>query len=141
MRKEKRSPILICTSERASYRRLVTVGEAMAKEESRPLSVLAIQPRELVSPNTAESIQILHNIVSGTGAEITILFSDSPILSFSVFAKQINASQVLIDEESINGKIQFHTLRDLLAEIPLSVLPKNGRLVTFPPQHEMHTIM
>ncbi len=141
MPKKKRSPILICTAERTNYRALITVGSALAKEEQRPLSVLTVQPRELVTPKTAESIQVLYNAVTGTGAETTVLFSNSPILSFAVFAKQIDASRVIVDEGTVNNEVSFGTLRDLLADIPLSVLPKNGQLVTFPPIYEMHTVI
>ncbi len=141
MPKTERSPILICTAERTLFRPLITVGSALAKEERRPLSILTVQPRELVTRKTAENIQVLYNAVTGTGAETTVLFSNSPILSFAVFAKQINASRAIIDEGTVNGEISFCTLRDLLADIPLSVLPKKGQLITFPPKYEMHTVM
>ena len=141
MFKNRYSPILVCTAERTFYRPLVTLGTMLAREENRPLSILAVEPRELVTPDTAENIQILHNLISGTGAEITVLFSDSPILSFSVFAKQKHASHVIVDEDSLNGELVFRTMRDLLPEIPLSILSKNGQLVTFPAIHEMHTVM
>lgn len=135
-----RSPILICTDERASYKRLVTVGESLSKEQHRPLSVLSVQPNELVTPSTAESIQILHNIAYGTGAEITVLFSDSPVLTFAVFAKQINAAEIVVDKAWMKGDVVFRTLRDLTPEIPLSVLDEDNQLVTFPPIYKMHTV-
>ena len=134
------SPILICTDERASYKRLVTVGESLSKEQNRPLSVLSVQPNELVTPSTAESIQILHNIACGTGAEITVLFSDSSVLTFAVFAKQINAAEIVVDKAWIQGDVVFRMLRDLTPEIPLSVLDEDDQLVTFPPIYEMHTV-
>ncbi len=135
-----RSPILICTGERASYKRLVTVGESLSREQNRPLSVLSVQPKELVTPNTAESIQILHNIACGTGAEITVLFSDTPVLTFAVFANQIHATEIVVDKTWIQGDVVFRVLRDLTPEIPLSVLHENNQLITFPPIYEMHTV-
>lgn len=134
-----RSPVLICTGERASYKRLITAGESLSARKNRPLSVLSVQPKELVTPNTAESIQILHNIAYGTGAEITVLFSDSPVLTFAVFAKQINAAEIVVDKALMRGDVVFRMLRDLTPDIPLSVLDEDNQLVTFPPIYEMHT--
>lgn len=140
MQRAKRAPILVCTPERASCKRLVTIGAGLAKEEDRPLKVLSVQPEELVTPDTAENIQILHNIASGTGAEITVLFSDNPILTSAVFAKQLAATRVIVDESDLAGDVFFQTLRDLLPDVSLSLLQKDGKLVTFPPTYEKHTV-
>ena len=140
MLKTARNPLLICTTDRASYKRLITVGKALSDVQKRPLNVLSVQPKALVSPGTAESIQILHNIALGVGADVTVLFSDAPVLSFAVHAKQIDASEVVVDEREMNENTSLYALRDLLADIPLTVLENSGQFHTVPPLYEKHTV-
>lgn len=124
--------VLVCTLNRASCHRLVKIGQAVADEHGLPLQVLSIQPEGLVSPAVAETIQILHNISSGAGAQITVLFSDSPALTVAVHAKQQNAAFLIFDQSDMPGTMVFQTVRELVPEIAISILEPDGNLVTFP---------
>ncbi|MBE6768037.1 MAG: hypothetical protein E7549_03900 [Ruminococcaceae bacterium] len=126
-------PILVYFSDRASCKRLVTAGAALAKEQHRALSLLFVQPQELVSKTVAEDIQTVYNIATREGAEITVLFSDEPLLSLAVHARQTKAVQIVIDESNTAGRPTLAILRTLLPDLPITVLQKGGNAVTFPP--------
>ena len=125
--------ILVYTPERTSCKRLLTLGAAVAKEEHSPLSLLFIQPQELVSQAVAEDIQIVYNIASREKAEITILFSDEPLLSLAVHARQIQATQIVTEESAAARPHTVSVLRRLLPDLPVTVLEKDGKVITFPP--------
>lgn len=127
-------PILICSPDRASCKQLVSFGNDLAKAQQRPLTLLSVQPQKLVSPDIAKDIQTMYNIASRVGAEITVLFSNTPLLTLAVHAKQIDAAEVILDESDVTNTVFINALRELIPEIPLSVLQKDGVCITLPPR-------
>lgn len=124
--------VLVCTLNRASCHRLIRAGKRLAERHDLPLRVLSVQPEGLVSPTVAETIQVVHNLSSAAGAQVTVLFSDSPALTTAVHAKQQNAAFLVCDRADMPGTAALGTLRELVPEITLSVLETDGRLITFP---------
>lgn len=133
MHKETPPRILAFSPNRTSCKRLATAGAALAKEQHGQLTILFIQPRELVSKTVAEDIQTVYNIASREKAEITVLFSDDALLSLAVYARQTDAEQIVVDESDSTGENAFAILRNLLPDLPITVLQKSGKVVTFPP--------
>lgn len=125
--------ILVFSPNRTSCKKLITAGATLAKEQHRPLALLFVQPQELVSQTVADDIQTVYNIASREKAEITVLFSDDPLLSLAVHARQTKAAQIIVDESDTAGQTSFAVLRSLLPDLPISVLQKDGKVVTFPP--------
>ncbi|MBE6757355.1 MAG: hypothetical protein E7552_02240 [Ruminococcaceae bacterium] len=126
-------PVLVCSPNRTSCKRLISVGEALAKEHHCSVTMLFLQPQELVSKTVAEDIQTVYNIASRAKATITVLFNDSPLLALAVYARQINAARIVVDENDTFGHAAFGVLRTLLPDLTITVLQKNGQLLTFPP--------
>ncbi len=133
MKRAASPPILIYSPNRTSCNRLVTAGAALAKEQRRPLTLLFTQPKELVSQVVAEDIQTVYNIASREKAEITVLFSDDPLLSLAVHARQTKAVQLIVDENDTTSQNAFVVLRTLLPDLPITVLQKGGNAITLPP--------
>lgn len=126
-------PILVYTPNRTSCKRLLTAGETLAKKHRNAVSLLFLQPQQLVSKAVAEDIQTVYNIASRAKAEITVLFSDSPLLTLAVHARQVKAVHIVVDECDSLGHTALDVLRTLLPDLPITVLQKNGQLLTFPP--------
>ena len=127
------SPVLAYAPDRTYCKRLVTVGAALAKKQHRSLALLFVQPQELVSQSVADDIQTVYNIASREKAEVTVLFSDEPLLSLAVHARQIKAAHIVVDENGILGQQKLSVLRRLLPDIPVTVLQNGGESITFPP--------
>ena len=125
------SPIVICSSTCILWEQLIAIGVVMAKEQKRPLILLSIQPKELVSPHVAQNIQSLYNMATTIGAEITVLFSEERTRSLADYAKQIRAAHIILHTCDTAVNDMFGTLRQLLPEIPLTVLQTDGQLLTF----------
>ena len=81
----------------------------------------------------AEDIQTVHDIASREKAEVTVLFSNEPLLSLAIHARQTNVVQLIVDESDGMGQPPVAALRTLLPELPLTVLQTGGKAVTFPP--------
>ena len=125
--------ILVYCQNRAFCKRLITIGAAIAKREHGRAAFLFIQPQELVSQTVANDIETVYTIAAHEKADITILFSDDPLLTLAVHVRQIKATQLVLDERDIVGTNAVPLLRSLLPDVVITLLQKDGRSVTGPP--------
>ena len=78
--------VLVCVTDQPSCRRLIVAGASIAQRLELPLKVVCVRPEGLVSPKTAEALQVLYNISGKLGADMTVYFNDDPALTVAVHA-------------------------------------------------------
>ena len=99
--------VLVCVTDQPSCRRLIVAGASIAQRLELPLKVVCVRPEGLVSPKTAEALQVLYNISGKLGADI----SGAP---------------------GANSNLFIETVKGLLPELPLSIVDADEHIVTFP---------
>mgnify|MGYP002567567580 CR=1 FL=1 len=125
--------VLVCVTDQPSCRRLILAGDAIAKKYNMPVKVVTVLKPGLVSPKTAEVLQTLYNIAGRLGAEMTVLFNDSPLLTIAVHARQTNAAHIVGGSSPSSESSPFiETLKGLLPEIPISIVDEEEQIITFP---------
>ena len=124
--------VLVCVTDQPSCRRLIVAGASIAQRLELPLKVVCVRPEGLVSPKTAEALQVLYNISGKLGADMTVYFNDDPALTVAVHARQINAAHIVSGAPGANSNLFIETVKGLLPELPLSIVDANEHIVTFP---------
>ncbi len=124
--------ILICVFDHTVCRRLIRAGQKLAEETHLPLEVVSVQPQGLVSRKVADEVQTLHNISSGMGLTMTVLFNEQPPLTVAVHAKQQQAAYLICDLSGAQGTTFLQTVRDLIPETAVVALGADGQFMTFP---------
>lgn len=127
------SPIvLVYVTDHAACRDLLRIGQRLADAHGLPVEVMAIQPSGLVSPKVADEVQILHNIVSAKGHELTVLFNDDAALTAAVHARQQNAAFLVCDLKNAQSTLFFGAMRDLIPETTVVARDEDGQEMIFP---------
>lgn len=131
--KPTKSPIvLVCVFDHTTCRQLIRAGQALAEQHQLPLEVMSVQPKGLVSRKVADEVQILHNISSGLGLDMTVLFNEEPALTVAVHAKQQNAAYLVCDLSGAEGTVFLQSVRDIIPETAVVALGADGHPMTFP---------
>lgn len=129
---EQPANVLVCVTDQPSCRRLIVAGVSIAKKLELPLKVVCVRPEGLVSAKTAEALQVLYNISSKLGADMTVYFNGDPALTVAVHARQINAVHIVSGTPGANSSLFIETVKGLLPELPLSIVDADEHIVTFP---------
>ncbi len=124
--------VLVCVTDQPSCHRLIMAGKTIAEQYGLPLQVVSVLPPRLVSDKTAQALQTLHNISSKQGADMTVFFNESPAVTIAVHARQCGAVHLVSGTPGADNTMFLATLRELLPEIPLSLVDTDGQLITFP---------
>ena len=124
--------VLVCVTVQPSCRRLIVAGRALAEQYGVPLRVVSVLPKRLVSPKTADALQTLYNISGKLGAEMTVFFNDEVALTVAVHARQSEVVHLVSGMPEADSNTFVGTIRELLPEIPLSLVDQDGQMFTFP---------
>jgi len=123
-------------TDQLSCRRLILAGEAIARSypEPIPVKVVSVLPPRLVSSATAEALQTLYDISSNIGVEMTVYFNHEAALTVAVHARKINAVHLVSGVPGVASSPFIETIRELLPEVPFSMVDTAEQLITFPAQ-------
>lgn len=124
--------VLVYVFDHTVCARLIRAGQTVAGENNLPLEVLSIQPQGLISRHVADEVQTLHNIASGLGVKMTVLFNEDPSLAVAIHAKQQQASYLVCDLSDPQSTLFLQTIRQLLPEATVVAMEKDGQTLTFP---------
>lgn len=95
-------------------RRLILVGDTIARRSGIPVKVVTILPPGAVSPRTADTLQTLYNIAGKLGAEMTVYFNDEPALTAAVHARKTNAVHIVSGSPGAQSNLFVETIKSLL---------------------------
>lgn len=132
--------ILVCVTSQEACRRLICVGVEMSKKDRLPLKVLCVMRPGTLSGEAARTLQVLYNISSQYGAEMTVLFNENPALTVAVHARQNKTCRLVIGQPGADGTLFMEALRGLLPDLPMAVVAPNGDYVTLSPLPEKVTV-
>ena len=124
--------VLVCVTDQPSCRRLILAGASIAEKMGAPVKVVCVRPEGLVSPKTAEALQVLYNISGKLGADMTVYFNDDPALTVAVHARQTNAVHIVSGAPGATSNLFIETVKGLLPELPLSIVDADEHIVTVP---------
>lgn len=126
------SGVLVCITDQLSCERLIRAGRAIADEKGRSLSVVTVLPQGEVSAHTASVMQDLYDMVRTLDAEMTFYFHQDAALTVAVHARSIGAAQVITGSPGVDSNRFIETVKELLPEVPLTIVDADGRMFTFP---------
>lgn len=132
MSQETPGSVLVCVTVQPSCHRLIVAGKSLAEQYGVPLRVVSVLPKRLVSPKTADALQTLYNISGKLGAEMTVFFNDEVALTVAVHARQSDVIHLVSGMPEADSNAFVETIRELLPDIPLSLVDQDGQMVTFP---------
>lgn len=125
--------VLVFVTAQPSCYRLIQAGAAIAETYHMPLKVVTIQPPGPLSKHAADNLQVLYNISGKLGAEMTILFNENPALTAAVHAHQTGAKHIVSGSPGGQSQLFIEAVRQLVPEIPWTVVDDQQQAVTFPP--------
>ncbi len=124
--------VLVCVTDQPQCHRLIKAGATIAANSQRQLQVVSVMPPRLVTPNTADALQTLHNISSKLGAEMTVYFNEEPALTVAVHSRKINATHLVMGVPGPGHNVFVELVRGLVPDIPLSLVDADGQCISFP---------
>ncbi len=125
--------VLVFVTAQPSCYRLIQAGAAIAETYHMPLKVVTIQPPESLSKHSTDSLQVLYNISGKLGAEMTILFHEDAALSAAVHVRQTNAKHIVSGAPGGQSQLFIEAVRELVPDIPWTIVDDQQQVVTFPP--------
>lgn len=125
--------VLVCVTDQLSCERLIQAGVALAEEYGGlPVRVLSVVRPELVTEETAATLQALYDKAAAQGADMTIYFNDTPAIMAAVHARQTDAVHLVVGTPGVDTNRFVETLKGLLPEIPLTMIDAQGQACTLP---------
>ena len=128
-----RSTVLVFVTDQPECGRLIEAGARLANRYAVPLQVLSILPTGPMSEYTAARLQVLYDLSGKLGADMTVLFADSPVLTAAVYARKHHAIHIVSGSPGRGGGVFIEGVRSLCPSVPWSVLDESQKLITFPP--------
>ncbi|MCI8554176.1 MAG: hypothetical protein HFJ80_04440 [Clostridiales bacterium] len=132
MNKNKPASVLVCVTDQPSCRRLILAGSRLAESYNTRVQVVSVLPEGLISEKTAGALQKLYDTSGALGAEMTVFFNNEPALTAAVHASQIDAIHLVSGAPGPESNLFIETIRQLLPELPISIVDADDRLITFP---------
>lgn len=124
--------ILVCVTDPADSHRLIAAGRTIADEHDLPLKVICVLPHH-AGKKHAEIMQKLYNICVKHQAELTVLFHENPALTIAIAAQKAGAAHLLCGTPIVAGPDFIAFIREMLPNVPLSVVNADDTVITFPP--------
>ena len=124
--------ILVCVTDQPGSHKLIGFGREFADEQNLPLKVICVL-RNRENEKNADIMQTLYNICAKYQAELTVLFHKNPALAIAITAKQTSATHLICGTPIVAGHEFIAFIREMLPEIPMSIIDADGSIVTFPP--------
>lgn len=122
----KKSSYIACVTGQYGAERIIRSAYALAQDTESPLYVLSVLPSS-ASVQSLEAMEYLNHCAKQVGAEMTVLYSDSPVHAALEYIEYKRISCVVTGSpgDDSNGFISLIS----------SVLPK-VKLVVLPPERE-----
>ncbi len=124
--------VLVCVTDPIRSYELISLGRRLADEQVLPLKVIAVL-RNRKDEKNAEIMQTWYNLCAKCKAELTVLFHENQALTVAVTAKQTGATHLVCDAPIVAGHDFVRCVRELLPDIPVSIVDTDNQLLTFPP--------
>lgn len=131
--KEKGS-VLVCVTAQADCERLIRAGYTMADEQNLPLKVCSVLPRESALKPQPEVLERLYRQARDYGAEMTLYFNDNPAITAAVYAKKINAQNIVVGFPKDGGSPFVQNVRLLEPKILISIVDEDDKIYQLHPQ-------
>lgn len=120
--------------------RLIEAGSRLAEGYGVPHWVISIQPAAPVSEYAAARLQVLYDMASRLGAEMTVLFHENPVLMAAVYLKKLHAIHAVSGIPGSGSTLFIESVRACVPQLPWSVVDTDGKLLTFPPMQSAQSV-
>lgn len=126
-----KAPVVACITAQLSCKNIIEAGKELANKLNCGLTVVTIQRREEDAERRARDLKILDTLSKICDSDISIIYSNNPVVSLSSFVNKCNPCHILIGNP--NSESSF--FNDFLAAVsaPVSVV-NNKILYTIPPK-------
>ncbi len=130
---ENKKCVMVCITDQPGCNDLIAAAAAIAEQKGLPLVAITVLRAGLMSEYTSDRLQTMYNIAGRHGAELLVLFNDSPALTVAVSARQHNAEHLVVGTPGPMSNRFIETIKGILPEIPLTVVGNERKdQITFP---------
>lgn len=124
--------IVVCVQNPNHCGRLIETGKKIAQMAGAQLQIIHIQPQN--SDKDAKTLEKLYQISKEAQAELTVFFSDNPVMTAAVFIEENNAVQVVTGMPDMERTGFVDLLRQLIPQITISMVSDQGITYNMYPQ-------
>lgn len=130
--------VMVCITDQPRCNDLIAAAATIARKKELPLVAITVLRVGLMSEYTADRLQTMYNISERHGAELLVLFNDSPALTVAVAARQHKAQHLVVGTPGPMSNRFMETIKGILPEIPLTVVENEQKEpITFPPMSSL----
>lgn len=123
--------IMACITAQPSCKRIIENAAEMADRYGAKLCVVTAQPKKQNAKLRARDMRCLDDLSHQTGREITVIYSDDPLISLVNYAKNSDPLHIFTGQQ--DEKSDFVMRLSVLTGAPVTMVSENGMVYTFPP--------
>lgn len=115
--------VLICVTAQESSKALVAAGKAIAQKHSASVEVVSVLPMEYNENSTnPKIIESLYGFAKSAGAEMSVYFSDDPILTVAAHIGKTKPQSLVVGFPGENSNDFVSMIHLLLPDLPISMV-------------------
>ena len=125
--------IIACITAQDSCLSIIESAIDMADNIGAELEVVTAQPKNMEADSRAEDMKCLDRLSKKTGHEITVIYSDNPLISLVNYTKKKKPIHIFTGQQ--DEKSDFVIRLSVLTGAPIT-MSANGLVCTVPPMLE-----
>ncbi len=133
MRQMEQRSIVVCVQNPGNCSRLIQAGKKVAEITGSQLQILHVEPQtEEKDPMTLEA---LYQVAKDADAELTVFFSDNPVVTAALYIENSGADQVITGMPDMEHTSFVDLLRQFVPQVTISMVSDQGIAYHIYPQY------
>ena len=124
--------VVVCVQNPNHCGRLIETGKKIAQLAGAQLQIIHIQPQS--GEKDAKTLEGLYQISKEAQAELTVCFSDNPVMAAALYIEEKNTVQVVTGMPDMERTGFVDLLRQLIPQITISMVSDQGITYNIYPQ-------
>lgn len=125
-----KDPVMICITAQESCEVIINKGLEMAKRLGTQAIVVSAQPKKASAEARSRDMKILDGLSKKTGAEVTVLYSDHPLISLTNYAAAKKPVHIFTGLQSADS--EFVSRLAMMCEAPISMVSPSAVCIVPP---------